>query len=69
MSKTIKLTLGDQLAAKYERLSQPEKDKITAVIEDLLKADYTLESTMDDMSRKAQAAGLTVEELNRLLDE
>ena len=46
MSKTIKLTLGNRLAAKYEQLSQPEKDKITTVIEDLLQADYTLESAM-----------------------
>ena len=39
MSKTIQLILQDELATKYEQLSPADKDKIAAVIEDLLKAE------------------------------
>lgn len=39
MSKTIKVTLPSELAARYEQLPQTEKDKITSVIEGLLKAE------------------------------
>lgn len=37
MKKVIEVPLADELATKYERLSQHEKDRLTAVIESLLK--------------------------------
>lgn len=41
MSKTIQLIIEDKLATQYEQLSPAEKDKIVAVVEDLIRAEVT----------------------------
>lgn len=73
-TRTVSVSLSSELATRYERASDEERQKVQASLEVLLrelidKDARPLGAIMDDISDKAQARGLMPERLSELLDD
>lgn len=67
--KTITLNVSNELATKFERLSEAEKQTAIETLSRLLDDRRTLFEVMDDISEYAKKQGLTKEKLKDLLNE
>ncbi len=74
-TKTISLRVSADAARAYESASAEEKCKLEALVSSRLREAIrqrdrgkSLEEVMDEMSRKAQARGLTPEKLDDILN-
>ncbi len=71
---TLTLQLDSEAVQVFENISDSDKEKLEMLVSCLFK-DYqkssieTLKKTMDDISEKAQARGLTPEILEEILAE
>lgn len=72
-SRAITIRVDPEAAQAYETASLEEKRKLDALLSlkltEVTKAERPLEDIMQDISRNAQARGLTPEVLHTLLDE
>jgi hypothetical protein len=75
-TKTINLRVSADVADAYESASAEEKRKLEALLSSRLreavqhrKRGRSLEEIMDELSRRAQARGLTQEKLDGILNE
>lgn len=73
MSKSILIKVDTETAEAFERLSAEEKEKIefflSLQMKNVLKSEVSLLDIMDDISKEAEAKGLTPEILESLLEE
>ena len=67
--KTITLSVSDELAARLENLTEPEKQSTLETLTILLKDKRTLFEVMDDISEYAKKQGMTEEILKDLLKD
>ena len=65
--KTITLEISDELADRFSKLSEKEKNDMAEMIDLLMGDTRSLRQVMDDMSEYAQKQGLTPEILEELL--
>lgn len=67
--KTITLQVSDELASKFERLTEKEKESAIETLSRLLDDKRTLFEVMDDISEYAKKQGMTEEKLKDLLKD
>ena len=67
--KTITLNVSDELAAKFERLGEDEKQSAIETLSRLLDDKRTLFEVMDDISEYAKKQGMTEKKLKDLLKD
>lgn len=65
--RTITLNVSDELASKFERLTEQEKRSAIETLSRLLNDKRTLFEVMDDISEYAKRQGMTEETLKDLL--
>jgi hypothetical protein len=65
--KTITLNVSDELASKFERLTEKEKQLAIETLARLLNDKRTLFEVMDDISEYAKKQGLNKDTLKDLL--
>ena len=72
-SRAITIRVDPEAAQAYEAASAEEKRKLDVLLSlkltEVTREERTLEDIMKDISRNAQARGLTPEVLQTLLDE
>lgn len=72
-TKTITIRVNAEVARIFEAASEEQRRKLEALISlklgDATRHKRPLEEVMSDISRNAQARGLTPEILNSILDE
>ncbi len=72
--KTITLNLDDSLVARYGNLSPEEKKRVDKLLGNVLKEVFKknqgdkLSDVMDEISRQAQANGLTIAKLAEIME-
>lgn len=73
MSKSIMIKVDTETAEAFERLSTEEREKIefflSIQMKNALKSEVSLLAVMDDISKEAEAKGLTPEILESLLED
>ena len=73
MSKSIMIKVDTETAEAFERLSTEEREKIEFFLsiqaKNALKSEVSLLAVMDDISKEAEAKGLTPEILESLLED
>ncbi len=67
--KTITLNVSDDLASRFENLTEQEKQSALETLSMLLNDKRTLFEVMDDISEYAKKQGMTEEILKDLLKE
>ena len=67
--KTITLNVSDELASKFERLTEQEKQSAIETLSRLLNDKRTLFEVMDNISEYAKKQGMTEETLKDLLKD
>lgn len=72
-TKTITIRVNSEVARIFEAASEEQRRKLEALLSlklgDATRHDRPLEQVMSDISRNAQARGLTSEILNSILNE
>ena len=64
---TLQISVPETTAEQYQRLTDEQKDALSALISDSLSETTDLLDVMDYISFKAAKRGLTPEKLNDLL--
>lgn len=72
-TREISIRVSDRAARTYEQASEEKRRKLDALLSMRLteasRSSRSLEEIMSDLSREAQANGLTEEKLQRLLHD
>lgn len=72
-TKTITIRVNAEVARMFEAASEEQRRKLEALLSlklsDVTRNKRTVEEIMSEISRNAQARGLTPEILNSILDE
>lgn len=67
--KDLVITVRDEIAERFLKLSDEEKRDLAEMIGMLMEDKRTLREVMDDISKYAQQQGLTPEILEQLLKD
>ena len=72
-TKTISIRVSDRAARAYAAASPEDKRKLDALVSmrltEATRPNRSLEQVMSDISRKAQERGLTLDQLEEMLDD